>query len=92
MDNQENKDLASANEDKEFVYSAGMEANDINGENVSGDGFKFVQQDKSIHDVKFNTKPTTFMKDAMKRFTKNRSSVVGGVILGVLFLLALILV
>lgn len=91
MDNKENKDLASSNEDKEFVYSAGMEANDINGENVSDDDFKFVQQDKSIHDVKFNTKPTTFMKDAMKRFTKNRSSVVGGVILGVLFLLALIL-
>lgn len=92
MDNQENKDLASKNnEEKQFVYSAGMEANDVNGENVSDDGFKFVQQDKSIHDVKFNTKPTTFMKDAMKRFTKNRSSVVGGVILGVLFLLALIL-
>ena len=91
MDNQENKDLASNNEEKQFVYSAGMEANDVNGENVSDDGFKFVQQDKSIHDVKFNTKPTTFMKDAMKRFTKNRSSVVGGVILGVLFLLALIL-
>lgn len=90
MENEENKDLVSLEANK-FVYSAGDEAKDINGKDVNSSEFKFVQQDKSIHDVKFNTKPTTFMKDAMKRFTKNRSSVVGGIILGVLFVLALVL-
>jgi len=48
--------------------------------------FEFVQQDKNIHDIKFKTKPTTFFKDALKRFTKNKSSVVGAIILGLLLL------
>lgn len=90
MENEENKDLVST-EGELFVYSAGDEAKDSEGNDVDSSKFEFVQQNKNIHDVKFNTKPTTFLKDAMKRFRKNRSSVVGGVILGVLFLLALIL-
>ncbi len=93
MENEELKNLVE-DEDRNsagFVYTVGEEAKDTDGNEVESYKFNFVQQDKSIHDVKFNTKPTTFMKDAMKRFTKNRSSVVGGAILGVLFLLALIL-
>ena len=35
--------------------------------------FEFVQQDKNIHDVQFKTKPTTFLKDAFKRFYKKIS-------------------
>lgn len=58
---------------------------------VSSDDFKQVNVDKKIHDVKFNTKPTTFFKDALKRFAKNKSSVCGGVILGILVVLAFIL-
>ena len=69
-------------------YTAGEEAP---LQNSSADDFHFVQQDKSIHDVKFNTKPTTFLRDALRRFSKNHSSVTGGIILGVLFLLAIIL-
>ncbi len=93
MENEEMNTLVSNEAEKpsEFVYSIGEEAKDSSGEAVDSSKFTFVQQDKSIHDVKFNTKPTTFMKDAMKRFTKNHSSVAGGIILGVLFLLALIL-
>ena len=33
--------------------------------------FEFVQMDESIHDKKFDTKPTTYLKDALKRFLKN---------------------
>jgi len=56
----------------------------------SSDSFELVQSDKKIFDQKFETKPTTFFKDAMKRFTKNKSSVVGSIILGIILLLALI--
>lgn len=76
---------------EEFFFTAGEEAKDANGQDVDSQKFSFVQQDKKIHDVKFTTKPTTFMKDAMKRFTKNKSSVVGGIILGLLFAFAIIL-
>ena len=70
-------------------YKAGEEA-PISDEASSSD-FQFVQQDKSIHDTKFTTRPTTFFRDALRRFTKNKSSVVGGIILGILFLFAIIL-
>lgn len=43
-------------------------------------------QKENIHDEKFKTKPTTFAKDAFKRFCKNKSSVVGAIIIGVLLL------
>lgn len=58
---------------------------------ISDDDFKFVQKDSSIHDLKFDTKPTTFFKDAMRRFVKNKSSVVGGIILGIIILGSIIL-
>ncbi|MCQ2771699.1 MAG: ABC transporter permease [Bacilli bacterium] len=51
--------------------------------------FEFVQLDSSIHDQKFKTKPTTFIKDALKRFVKNKSSVVAASILGALILMAI---
>lgn len=92
MENEEMKNLTEEEtQSAGFVYTVGEEAKDIDGNSVDASSFNFVQQDKKIHDVKFNTKPTTFMKDAMKRFTKNRSSVVGGIILGFLFVFALIL-
>ena len=56
---------------------------------ITKDDFAFVQQDKKIHDKKFETKPTTFAKDAFKRFCKNKSSVVGAIILGILILMAI---
>jgi oligopeptide transport system permease protein len=50
--------------------------------------FELVQLDKKIHDVKFQTKPTTYFKDAFKRFRKNKSSVIAGIIIGILSVLA----
>lgn len=57
---------------------------------VADSDFAFVHQDASIHDQKFETKPTTYLKDAFKRFVKNRSSVVAGAILFVLIAMAII--
>jgi len=76
-------------ENEKFVYfdSAEKEHSIV----ITNDDFKQVNIDKEIHDVKFETKPTTFMKDAAKRFVKNKSSVVGGIILGVIVLCAFIL-
>jgi len=52
--------------------------------------FELAQADGSVHEQKFQTKPTTFFKDSMKRFAKNKSSVVAAYILGILILLAII--
>ncbi len=57
---------------------------------ISKDDFKLVQVDAKIHDQKFETKPTTFLKDCIKRFRKNKSSVVATFILGILVLMSLI--
>ena len=54
--------------------------------NFKEDDFVFVHEDKNIkiHDEALKTKPTTFAKDAFKRFCKNKSSVVGAIIIGIL--------
>ena len=53
--------------------------------NVSPDKFKLVQADAVIRDVKFDTKPVGYFKDALRRFRKNKSSVAAAFI--ILFLL-----
>ena len=40
---------------------------------ISQTDFELTQVDKKIHDKKFETKATTFGKDALKRFCKNKS-------------------
>jgi len=47
--------------DKDYVF----EQND----------FELVQEDVVIKDKKLETKPTTFFRDALRRFRKNRASV-----------------
>jgi ABC-type dipeptide/oligopeptide/nickel transport system permease subunit len=58
---------------------------------LSPKDFALVHENQTLYDAKLKSKPTTFFKDAMKRFAKNKSSVVGAVILGILLLLAFIL-
>ncbi|MFA6755730.1 MAG: ABC transporter permease [Bacilli bacterium] len=58
--------------------------------NVDSKDLEFVQVDKKIHDVKFKSKPTTFAKDAFRRFCKNKSSVIGAIILGILVICAFV--
>ena len=50
--------------------------------------FKLVDNSERVHEQKFQTKPTTFFKDSLKRFSKNKSSVVAAGILGTLLLLS----
>lgn len=50
-----------------------------------------IQKDKIITDVKMKSKPTTYFKDAMRRFAKNKSSIVGAVILGLLLVLSFLI-
>lgn len=59
-------------------------------ENKQNNDFKFVQMDEKIHDIKFETKPTTFFKDAFRRFRKNKSSVVAGFLIGTLITFAIV--
>lgn len=58
---------------------------------IGEDDLRLVQEHEIITDQKLQTKPTTFLKDALKRFAKNKSSVVGAGILGVIVLLAIVL-
>lgn len=55
---------------------------------LTKDDFAFVQRDEKIHDTKFETKATTFAKDAFKRFCKNKSSVVASIIIGLIVVLS----
>ena len=57
---------------------------------VNEASFRFVNEGSRLSDTKFETKPTTFAKDAVKRFRKNKSSVVAAIILGILILLTLV--
>ena len=54
------------------------------------DDFELVQQNVRIMDKKLDSKPTTFFKDAFRRFCKNKSSVAGAIILAILIVLAII--
>ena len=56
--------------------------------NISPEKFKLVRQDSKISDVKFDTKPIGYFKDAFIRFKKNKSSVVAAIIIVMLLLFA----
>ena len=56
---------------------------------IKKEDFTLQQADKEIHEQKFQNKPTTFLKDSLKRFRKNKSSVVAAYILGILILLSI---
>ena len=53
------------------------------------DDFQLTQADKKIYDQKFDTKATTFARDAVRRFAKNKSSVVAAFLIGTLLFLAI---
>ena len=55
------------------------------------DDFELIQKDKKIHDAKFDTKATTFGKDALRRFVKNKSSVVAAFLIGTLLIVAILI-
>ena len=56
-------------------------ADQNNMPDIPKEKFRFVQQDTSIKDENFETKPIGFFKDAMLRFCKNKASVTAMVII-----------
>ncbi len=64
-----------------------MKAQDYN---ISSEKFKFRSTGLNLHDVKLETKPVSYMKDALNRFTKNKGSIVATFIIGLLVLFAII--
>ena len=77
----EDKDFEMLNESPEIKEV-------VNDPEISKDDFELTQVDSTVHEQKFQTKPTTFLKDSLKRFGKNKSSVVAAYILGVLLILS----
>ena len=73
-----------ANEEKKLVNTE----QPVFEKEIAKEDFAFVHENKNvkIHDEALKSKPTTFAKDAFKRFCKNKSSVVGAIIIGVLLL------
>lgn len=74
---------------KEYVYRDSSQVE--HSIEISSNDFNLAQKSEGIHDQKFKTKPTTFLKDAFRRFRKNKSSVAGAIILGSLLLLSIVL-
>ena len=61
-----------------------------NNRTIDKTSFEFVNMEGRIHDKKFDTKPVGYMRDAMRRFAKNKGSVVAAGVLAILFLFAFI--
>ena len=57
---------------------------------IKKEDFELIDADKMVHEAKFETKPTTFLKDCFRRFKKNKSSVVAAIILGLLLVLSVV--
>lgn len=77
-------------EEKDFeILDESPKAEDIvNDADIKDEDFVLTQIDETVHEQKFQTKPTTFLKDSLKRFRKNKSSVVAAYILGALLILS----
>lgn len=56
---------------------------------INESSFEFAQLDANIHDMKFDTKPIGYMRDAFRRFCKNKGSVVAACIIFILILFAI---
>lgn len=57
--------------------------------NFTKEDFELCQNDNILKDKKIETLPTSFFKDAFKRFRKNKSSLVATCIIGTMLLLTL---
>lgn len=51
--------------------------------------FELVGRDRVMKDEKFDTKPVSYMRDALRRFARNKASVFAAVTIGVLLLFAI---
>ena len=79
-------------EDKDFeLLEETPSINEVADDEITQDDFVLTQVDSTVHEQKFQTKPTTFFRDSVKRFAKNKSSVVASFILGGLLLLSVVI-
>ena len=62
--------------------------NNIN--NIPVEKFQFATRNDIYHDSKFETKPVSYFQGAFKRFCKNKGAVVGGVVIAILVLFAIL--
>ena len=58
--------------------------------NIPAEKFRFSQRNDLYHDSKFETKPVSYFQGAFRRFRKNKGAVVGGVVIAVLVLFAIL--
>ena len=65
-----------------------MDKYDVN--NIPAEKFQFATRNDLYHDSKFETKPVTYFQGAFRRFSKNKGAVVGGVVIAVLVLFAIV--
>ena len=52
--------------------------------------FVLVNEDKKLRDKELVTKPVGYFRDAMNRFAKNKGSIIGAIVIGILVLYAII--
>ena len=58
--------------------------------NISSEKFVFRSTGGNLHDEKLQTKPVSYLKDALHRFSKNKASILAFFIIALLMLFALI--
>ena len=61
-----------------------------NIDQIPAEKFRFAQKSDLYHDSKFETKPVTYFQGAFRRFSKNKGAVVGGIVISILILFAII--
>ena len=61
-----------------------------NIDQIPAEKFQFAQKSDLLHDSKFETKPVTYFQGAFRRFSKNKGAVVGGIVISILILFAII--
>ncbi len=57
---------------------------------ISSEKFVFRAQNDNLHDNKLETKPVSYFRDALNRFTKNKASIVATVIIAILIIFAIV--
>ena len=67
-----------------------MEMNNININNIPVEKLEFANSGDYKHDSKFDTKPVSYFQGAFRRFCKNKGAVVGGIVVAILVLFAMI--
>lgn len=57
---------------------------------ISSEKFVLHSAGQRLHDEKLETKPVSYLRDAFNRFARNKASITAAIIIGILFLFAII--